>query len=145
MKNIILIFTFFLGIGYICQAQNTDKCKYLIGILSIDKISNHLQLNDGKLKTIRIVDESKFFKKCNCDFKAWYIGSINVIPVDLNTGRSIDIVILKIKKKRKLFIINFIYSLSGQLEIPNLWSGSATFSIEKEQIVLKEYNLVNVQ
>lgn len=140
MKNTIaLIFLFLQLSNIISHAQASKKCEYLIKLLCIDEIAEHWDLRDGKLKSIRIVDIDGFFKNCSCEYKLLYIGTINKIPLDINTGRAIDIAILRVKKKKKEMTISFFYALPSQMGMACLWSGEVTFEKKEHELVIKNF------
>lgn len=145
MKKHIIILILSAAISNYCQSQNVKKCEYVIDILSIEKISDHLQLTNGKSKRIRIVDIKNYFKNCKCETTLWDIGVINEVPVDINSGRSIDFVILNVKKKKKTVEFTFFYTLSGQLDLPNLWSGNVIFETIDDKIKIVKFSIYNVQ
>lgn len=141
-----LLILFFSLFSFGAKSQNSNCCQYLFEILSIEKISSDLMLHEHKLKTIRIIDKSNFFsERCRCEKGYWEIGVLKEVPVDINTGRSIDFVILSCKKRNKILIIRFFYSLSGQLQEPNLWSGEIKIHKSDSGIKVDSFRIYNIQ
>ncbi len=139
-------FLFFCTLLFIlcCKNQVENDCQILNAILSVEKLSVDLKLNNNSTGYIRVLDKSGRFKNCKCDYKNFHIGIIKDIPLDFNTGRFIDIAITSFEHNKNSITIKIFYALSGQNDIyPNLFIGEIELIQGVENIKVKDSNIGN--
>lgn len=139
---IVAIFLFF---NSACKAQDTLKCEVLTALLDVEKLNTDLKLGSNA-GYIRILDQSEMFRNCECSYKNFSIGIIENIPLDFNTGRYIDLAILKASDTGNMFNLEIFYALSGQQDdYPNLFTGDIILTKTKAGIIVKKANIDNTQ
>lgn len=135
-----------LGFFGVCKAQKVDKCALLNALLSVERVNKDLKLEERPNKTIRFIDVSRSFKGSTCNYKTSLVGVVSKIPLDLNTGRCIDICILNYSKLKDLISFEIFYTLSGQNDKnPNLLKGTITFLLTMNGIETKDVKIYSIQ
>ncbi|NRB65489.1 MAG: hypothetical protein HRU40_21145 [Saprospiraceae bacterium] len=139
---IVVIFLFFNS-G--CKSQDTLKCEVLTALLDVEKLNTHLKLGSNA-GHIRVLDQSEMFRNCECSYKNFSIGIIENIPLDFNTGRYIDLAILKASDAANIFNLEIFYALSGQQDdYPNLFTGDIRLTKTKAGVIVEKANIGNIQ
>lgn len=143
LKCVVPIFFFF---NTLCWSQGSNKCEIISAILSIEKVNNHLNLGFKSIGFIRIVDKSGEFANCKCTYKNFLLATVEQVPLDFNTGRHVDLAILKLKKDKNIINVKIFYALSGQTSAtPNLFTGDIKLITMPKGVKVTEANIGNIQ
>lgn len=153
MKNyskLLCAASLFILSMYLCNAQSSlvKPCAIINSLLDIKRLQVDLNINseDKVTRFIRIVDQSNFFKGCECNYRKTQVTVIKVVPLDFNTGRYIDLAILKVKQEKSNLKLDFFYATSGQNDkYPNLLLGKITFVLSKNNILTTDLQITNIQ
>ena len=122
-----------------------SQCEIIEAILEVEPLSTHLRLDTRSGGCIRIVDQSGMFKGCKFAYKTFFVGVIDSVPVDFNSGRCIDFAILSAKKQKEFITVAVFYTLSGQNDdFANLFMGTIKMVETSEGLKVEEIDIGNV-
>lgn len=133
----VFVFSFLRGFS---------QCEIVRAMLGVEPLSTHLRLDTRLGGCVRIVDQSKIFKGCKFTYKTFFVGVIDSVPVDFNSGRCVDLAILKVEKQEGIIIVTVFYTLSGQNDdFANLFMGTVKLVETAEGFEVEEVDIGNVQ
>ncbi len=116
MKIKIIFIVFLLLTVELVNAQKViSNCLIIDSILNVDSFRKSIGISENPRKIIRIIDSKNFLKKCkSVQLYSYHIGNqtvsiTNQIPLDINTGLFLDMVLLSIKQNENKVEVDIFF------------------------------------